>query len=297
MAASAASGLPGDQILQDGPALWGRAWGNPRPLAIDSASYYAQEHGLTFDFYTESSKRAAVHLISLKKEYPRNGKDRMLNNCSRLTHCTIPTSGISDCWVDTESTVTYLQQLPSALDDLFSQSVHISGTRFLAAKTLKCETPILRSDNNLDLLGLVDEIYGRRAVPSAGTEIPLAEPDASGDDGLQFPSWSDQLMKHFDNHLFKEGIQNLEDSQLSGDASSHGFTSVVNPDKESTCGLIDIEYTMFKRSRVRAFHALSHPKRATLLTVPSPAKQYCLLHSCPRDSLTTFSSRTVRPAP
>lgn len=293
---SAPPDLSGCQVLEYEPALWGRVWENSRPLAIDSASYYAQEHGLTLDFYTESSKRAAAHLISLKEEYPRNEKGWRLTSCSHLTQCTIPTPAINDCWVDTDATVKYLQQLPSESEDLLSQGVHISGPRYSVAKTSRCETPILRSDNNLDLLGFVGEIYRRRTVPAAGTEIPLVETDASGDDGLWFPCWSDQLMKHFDSHLSKERIQNSEDSQLSGDAPLYGVTSVVGPREESICCLIDIEYTAYKQNRVRAFHPFSRLRRALLLTIPSPTKHRCLLHSCLRSSRTTFSSQTARPA-
>lgn len=239
----------GDPPLADGPALSGVAWMNPRPLAIDSASYYAREHGLALDFYTESSKRAAVHLVTLKEDL-RYGKARILTSYSHLTQCTIPTPDIDDCWTDTESAVQYLRQLPSALGDLFSEGVHISDLRCLTRKILRCEVPILRSDNNLDLLGLARDIYERRAIPSAEIEIPLIETDASGDEGLRFPCWSDQLMKHFEKHLFKEGIQNQEVSQFYEGLGLCGGASVNKPDKEAICRLIDAEFMAYKQRRV-----------------------------------------------
>lgn len=250
MATDELSDLPGGEAHGDGPALWGRAWRSTRPLAIDSASYYAQENGLTFDFYTESSNRAAAYLVSLKEEHPPKDKDQRLTSCAHLAQCTIPAPGISDCWVDAEPTVEYLQHLHSPLEGHFSGDTHISEPKYTAVKSSRCENPILRSDNNLDLLDLAGEIYRRRAIPSVGTEIPLVETDSSGDGGLQFPCFLDQLKKHFDNYLSKEGIHNVEDTQISGDSSFYGVSDVANPGKELINGLIDLEYMRYKKSRV-----------------------------------------------
>ncbi|MBE3049679.1 hypothetical protein IMZ48_45725 [Candidatus Bathyarchaeota archaeon] len=252
---------PDNQCPGDEPVSWSRAFRNPRPLAIGSASHYAQEHGLTLDFYTESSKRAAAHLISLKGD-SQHAKGRELTSYSHLAQCTIPTPGISDSWLDTEPSVQYFQQLLSALDDPCLQSVGILEPRHRVAKEARCEIPVLRSDNNLDLLGLVCDIYNRQAVPLAETSMPLVEPDASGDEGLHFPCWSDQLTKHFDNHLPKEVLQNGEASPQAEDAGFYGTADVGKPDRKAISGLIETEFTVYKQSRVRTRIAFGPRGRA-----------------------------------
>lgn len=278
----------------DTPASWSRVWANPRPLAIGSASYYAQEHGLTLDFYAESSKRAATNLISLKGD-SEISKGRGLTSYSHLTQCTIPAASISDPWFDTEPSIQYCHQLLSALDDPCLHRMHVSEPRHLAAKEVTCEIPTLRSDNNLDLLDLAHNIFIRRAVQLAETSIPLAESDVPGDDGLRFPCWSDQLTKHFDNHLPKEAIQDGEVFQLSEDTSLYGVSNVGKPGREEIWELIDTEFTVYKHNRVRTCHSPSR-RRATSLTMLSQTEKRYPLLSCLRSSLTTSLSRIVMPA-
>lgn len=230
-------------------ATWSRAWRNPRPLAIGSAPHYAQEHNLTVDFYVESSQRAASHLISLNAD-SQHVKGQQLTGYSHLTQCTIPAPRIDDNWLDTEPSVAYIQQLLFSLDSLCLQGTCYLESRQLAATTLRYELPILSSDNNLDLLSLAHVIFSRRVSRLVEASIPPIEIDASGDDSLQFPCWSEQLTKHFDSHIPKEAIQNAEGSQVPEYAAFYSTAGISNQDKEAISCLIETEFMVYKKSRV-----------------------------------------------
>lgn len=239
----------GHQAPGGGTATWSHAWRNPRPLAIGSASHYAQEHDLTVDFWVESSERAASHLVSLNAD-SQHLKGKQLSSYSHLTQCTIPAPSIDDHWLDTEPSVEYLQQLLSSLDSLGLGGTYPLEPKQLTATESRCELPVLRSDNNLDLLDLAYDIYSRRASTLAVTSIPPIEVDPSGDDGLQFPCWSHQLMRHFDSYIPKEGIQNPEGFQVPEYAVLYSATDINDPDKEAIAGLIESEFIAYKQGRV-----------------------------------------------
>lgn len=239
----------GHRAPGNGAAIWSHAWRKPRPLAIGSASHYAQEHNLTVDFYVESSERAASHLISHNAD-SQHVKGQRLTSYSHLIQCTIPAPSINDHWLDPEPSVGYLQQLLSSLEGLCLQGSHPLEPRQLAATKSRCELPILKSDNNLDLLGLAHDIYSRRASALTETSVPPIEIDASGDDGLQFPCWSDQLMKHFDSHIPKEAVQKLEGFQVPEYAALYSTADISDPSKEAISGLIETEFMVYKQSRV-----------------------------------------------
>ena len=242
---------PGSENPEAKLAPWSCSSRNFRPLAIGPASSYAQEHSLTFDFYEESSKRAAAHLIALKGDSSLT-KTWALTSYSHLTQCTIPAQAINDLWLDSESSAQYCHWFFSSLDDPCAQSLHALEPRYLAAKRARCGIPILKSDNNLDLLDIAYNIYARRAVPSADISIPQIDTETSGDEGLCFPSWSDQLVKHFDNHLSREAIRNLHDLELSEVGIANATGGITKHDKQATCELIDAEFTAYKEQRVRA---------------------------------------------
>lgn len=239
----------GHQAPGGGTVTRRHAWRNPRPLAIGSASHYAQEHDLTVDFYVESSERAASHLVSLNAD-SQHMKGKLLTSYSHLTQCTIPASSIEDHWLDTEQSVEYLQQLHSSLDSLGLQCTYLLEPKQLSATKSRCELPVLRSDNNLDLFDLAYGIYSRRASALAEISIPPIEIDPSGDDGLQFPCWSHQLMRHFDSYLPKETIQNPEVFEVPEYAVLYSATDISDPDKEATSGLIEGEFNAYKQGRV-----------------------------------------------
>ena len=283
----------GSQGQADESAFGSYASRRTQPLTTGSASYYAQAHSLTIDFYTESSKRAATHMVSMREKC-EHGKGLSLSSCSHLTRCTIPNPSINDCWVDSETSVQYLQQLLSSLDGSFIQGYHASEPRHLEAKALYCEVPILKSDNNLDLLALACAIHSRRAVPHAETAIPPIQTSSAEDEGLIFPCWSRHLMKHFDSHLSKEGIQDWDDSWAQG-SGLPGVAEIVESDKEAICGLIDVEFELYRTSRVWALPHFSPLPLEALLTFLSLAEQYCPLRSYLHNSLKMSSCRTARP--
>lgn len=249
MSQSAPPRSRGRQAPEDGAAPWSHVWGNPRPLAIGSASHYAQEHNLAVDFYMESSERAASHLIALSADC-QHVERQQLTSSSHLTQCTIPAPTVDDYWMDTQSSTAYWQQLLSSLDGLCLRSMYALEPRYQAATRSRCELPILRSDNNLDLLGLAHVIYSRRASALAEASIPPIEIDASGDDGLHFPCWSDQLMKHFDSYIPKEAIQDPNDSRVLEYVVLYSTADISDPDQEAISGLIEMEFMVYKQGRV-----------------------------------------------
>lgn len=249
MTSTASPGCPNAIASRDESVPWSSNRERCRPLVIGSSSHYAQEHQLTVDFYAESSERAAVYLSSLKAATPYGGP-RGLTSYHRLTQCTNPAPSIGDSWLDTEESLQYSRKLLSSLDGPCQWSVHIPDPRVLASKRSRLELPVLGSGKNLDLLVLINDIYNRQAPQSAEFSIPPLEVDESGGEGLSFPCWADQLMKHFDSCLCKEAIQDGGDSLPREDSFFYSTADTRGASKEGIYSLIDVEFALCKKFQV-----------------------------------------------